>query len=109
MTHGDMQGYLLILLIAIIFLVERFFAYRISYGFRKDIDSLRNQMASLVNEFAKLASLMQAFLMNVEFKKSKTGVRAQRRQTSEETQDEFPELRKMEAWQKVWENVEDNQ
>lgn len=102
-----MQSYLLITLIAVIFLCERFFAYRISLGFRKDIDSLREQMSALVNEFSKLAGLVQAFLMNVHFKQETKSFSAVRKQTAQETQDEFPELLTVEQWKERWQEADD--
>ena len=69
-TDTNMFGttdYFVLILLAFL-LVERFFAYRISLSFKKDIDALQTRMAEMLSEFVKLATMLQAFLMNVRFK-----------------------------------------
>lgn len=57
----------LLAIVLFLLLVERIFSYMIHLSSRKDIEMLRDEFSQMRSEFVKLASLLQAFLMNVKF------------------------------------------
>lgn len=72
---------LVILLVGIIFLLERFFAYRISLSRDRAIEMVSTEVKGVREDFIKLATLLQTFLMNVRFKDAQSELKSTDTQT----------------------------
>lgn len=92
--------FLLIAVIVVIFLAERFF---VTISFRREMEAGRRESYELRGEFTKLAVLLQAFMMNVKFKNAEQELVSEKKSTDTQVMISRKELDSLRGIQRDWE------
>lgn len=86
--------YLLVVVIVVIFLLERFF---VTLSFRREMQDMRKESYMLRGEFTKLAVLLQAALMNRKFSDAPSS-------TDTQTMVSIKEWERLQQMEKMWQD-----
>lgn len=75
-----------VIVLLLFILVERFFLNRLSIASKKDISDIRKEISQMKSEFAKLSTVLGAFIMNVNFKREGDKLMAESKLKESDTQ-----------------------